>query len=219
MKNGERVLIEGNTLSYSWGGFSQVGYCVVFTSRGTWAAVQDITFRYNMCSHTGSGLSVVATQTGTLVDSLAEQRLSFHDDIFQDISAAKYDGSGISIEFASGYTKNVPLNNVLISNLTMDTDPSHTLMVVGMDPTNPLRPFNITIINNVFRAGRYPVWSIGGPIGKCATADQPNTVFTNCWTNWSFTDNTVYGSSTQYLWPPGNTVPTGASYTKILASH
>jgi hypothetical protein len=61
IKNAERLLLEGNVLENSWGGFSQVGWGIVITPRGRWAASRDITIRYNTISHVGSGFQICAT--------------------------------------------------------------------------------------------------------------------------------------------------------------
>ncbi len=45
----------------SWGGFSQVGWGIVITPRGSWAADRDITIRYNKISHIGSGFQICAS--------------------------------------------------------------------------------------------------------------------------------------------------------------
>lgn len=224
VKNAQRVLFEGNTLSYSWGGFTQVGEASVFTPRGTWAAVQDITYRYNTIAHVGSGWQIAATLAAgnTGPDALALQRLSFHDNTITDLDAAHYNGGGWTWQISSAFVKNVPLNNLLITKNAISGDPNHSLMVIGSEPTNPLKPFNITITDNLVNAGIYPVWSTGGTIGTCAAKDQPITSFTNCWTNWTFTGNFIQlqdrGGWNAYAWPTGNTLMQVNSWTATQAA-
>lgn len=225
LKNAQRLLFEGNTLSYNWGGFSQVGEASVFTPRGTWAAVQDITYRYNTIAHVGSGWQIGASQfqlpSGAYVDSVALQRLSFHDNTISDVDAVHYAGSGWTWQLTSGFTVNAPLNNVFIARNVISGDPNHTLLIVGESPTNPVKPFNITITNNVVNAGIYPVWSQGGVNGVCSVKNQPLTTFTTCWTNWTFAGNTVIiqdrGGWAAYQWPAGNTLVQANSWTATQA--
>lgn len=224
-KNCQRVLFEGNTLSGCWGGFTQQGWASVFSPRGSWAAVQDITYRDNLIRHVGGGWQIAATQftpagTTSTVDALASQRYSFHDNVIEDLDGAHYNAGGWSLQITSAFTVNAPLNNVSIHNNTIYGDRNHILAIVGSDPTNPKLPFNINITNNVLGAGSWPVVSTGGAIGGCAKADQPLSTFTNCWSNWSFTGNTVLlEDSASYQWPTGNNLVTvGASWKSEQAA-
>ena len=210
IKNAERVLFEGNVLENSWGGFSQVGWGIVLTPRGPWAASRDITIRYNSISHVGAGFQICATQdtlpSGQKVDSLASERISIHDVIVDDMSAAAYNGAGIAFQISSGFVANRPLNNVTIDHVTVFTDPKKSLFVVGADQRNPMRPFNIVFTNNIAVAGAYSVWSTGGEYtGTCATSSQPLTTFNRCWSSYTATNNAIIGYlNTQNPWPKGN---------------
>jgi len=217
LKNAERLLFEGNILENSWGGFSQVGWGIVITPRGSRAATRDITIRYNTISHIGSGLEICATQdtlpNGQKVDSLASERISIHDVIVDDISASTYRGDGISFQISSGFVVNRPLNHLTINHVTVLTDPKKTLLVVGADRRNPARPFNIVFTNNMAVAGAYSVWSTGGQYsGTCATSSQPLTTFNQCWSSYLATNNAIIAyPGTQGPWPKGNFFPSSAS--------
>ena len=54
LKNAQRVLFEGNRMEYSWGGYTQQGFAILLTPRGSWANVDDVTTRYNYISHVGA---------------------------------------------------------------------------------------------------------------------------------------------------------------------
>jgi hypothetical protein len=210
IKNAERLLLEGNVLENSWGGFSQVGWGIVITPRGRWAASRDITIRYNTISHVGSGFQICATQdmlpNGQKVDSLASERISIHDVTVDDMSAAAYNGAGIAFQISSGFAINRPLNNVTINHVTMLTDPKKTLLMVGADRRNPARPFNIVFTNNLAVAGAYSVWSTGGVYtGDCATSSQPLITFNQCWSTYTAFNNAIIAyPSGQGAWPKGN---------------
>ncbi len=210
VKNAERLLFEGNVMEYSWGGFTQVGWGIVLTPRGSWAADRDITIRYNTISHVGSGFQICATRqqllNGQEVDSLASERISVHDVTVDDMSASAYNGNGIGFQISSGFIVNTPLNNLTIDHVTMLTDPGKTLLVVGADKRNPMLPFNIVFTNNIAVAGKYSVWSTGGVyLGACAKSGQPLTTFNQCWSSYTATNNAIIAyPSSQGPWPEGN---------------
>jgi hypothetical protein len=212
IKNAERLLLEGNVMEHSWGGFSQVGWGIVLTPRGSWAAARDITIRYNKISHVGSGFAICASQAqllnGQWVDSLASERISIHDVTVEDMSASAYNGSGIGFQISSGFVVNTPLNNVTINHVTMLTDPSKTLLMVGADERNRKLPFSIEFTNNIAVAGGFSVWSMGGVRGACAKSGQPSTTFNQCWSSSSVTNNAIIAyPSSQGPWPKGNFFP------------
>jgi hypothetical protein len=215
IKNAERLLLEANVMDNSWGGFSQVGWGIVLTPRGSWAANRDITIRYNEISHIGAGFAICASPqqlpNGQKVDSLASERVSIHDVIVEDMSASAYNGSGIGFQISSGFVVNKPLNNVTINHVTMLTDPSKTLLVVGADNRNPMRPFDIVFTNNIAVAGGTPVWSMGGVyMGTCARTGQPLITFNQCWSSYSVTNNAIVAPpSSQGSWPNGNFFASG----------
>jgi hypothetical protein len=203
LKNAERVLAEGNLMENSWGGYTQVGYGILLTPRGSWAAVQDVTIRYNLIRHTGSGMQLAASLADS-GDSLAAQRWSVHDDLLEDIDAAAYNGDGVVFQISSGFHKNMPLNNVSMNHVTVATKGGvKNLMIVGAAPENPRLPFNIVFTNNIVPGGRYSVWSTG--LGTCAKSGQPLTTFKNCWNPFTVTHNVIVDyPSSQGSWPSGN---------------
>lgn len=109
LKNAIRVLLEGNRLEYSWGGYTQSGYAILLTPRGGWARVEDITLRYNYISHVGNGFQLKATRScspsksdpsqckngsGPVLDSKSAARWSLHDLLVDDVNAKYYLGGG-----------------------------------------------------------------------------------------------------------------------------
>lgn len=203
LKNAERVLVEGNVMENSWGGYTQVGYGILLTPRGGWAAVQDVTIRYNLIRHTGSGMQLAATKADD-GDSLAAQRWSIHDDLLEDLDPVVYNGDGIVFQISSGFKNNIPLNSVSVDHVTVATkSPVKSLMIVGAEPENPRLPFDITFTNNILPAGRYSVWSTG--VGTCPKSGQPSTTFQDCWSSFKVTNNVIIAyPGDQGPWPAGN---------------
>lgn len=204
LKNAERVLVEGNVMENSWGGFSQVGYGVLLTPRGAFAAVQDVTIRLNAIRHAGSGMQLAATKSDDGKDSLAAQRWSIHDDLLEDLDASAYSGDGIVFQISSEFTRSTPLNHVSIDHLTVATlSPLKNLMIVGVVPENPRHPFNISFTNNIVPAGEYSVWSTGE--GPCAKSGDPSATFKSCWSSYQVTNNAIIDyPADQGPWPSGN---------------
>lgn len=216
IKNAERLLFEGNVMENSWGGFTQVGWGMVITPRGSWAADRDVTVRYNTISHVGAGFQICATRdplpSGQEVDSLASERISIHDVTVDDMNASAYNGSGLGFQISSGFVVNTPLNNLTINHVTMINDPNRTLLAIGATENNPVQPFNIVFTNNIVVAGKYSVWSTGGTVGACAKSGQPLTTFNQCWSSYSVTNNVVIAyPSGQGPWPQGNFFPSSDS--------
>jgi hypothetical protein len=211
IKNAERLLLEGNIMENSWGGFSQVGFGIVISPRGAWAADRDITIRYNTISHVGAGFQIAASQNQlsnkAWVDSLACERLSIHDVTVDDVSASVYNGSGIGFQISSGFVENPPLNNLTINHVTMLSDPKKNLLIIGSNLHNPVRPSNIVFTNNIAVAGEYSVWSTGVPSTACAKSSQPSTTFNLCWSSYTVTDNAIIAYPSQGPWPTGNLFP------------
>src|SRR5581483_2474707 len=206
LKNAERVLFEGNVLENSWGGFSQIGYGILLTPRGSWAAVQDVTIRYSVISGTAAGIQMAASKADT-GDSLAAQRWSIHDVLIRDLDAKFYNGDGVVFQLTSGFVQNAPLNNVSIDHVTVvPKTPVKNLILFGNAPGNPRSPFNIRITNNILPGGRYSVWNAGGSL--CAKSGNPEVIFDDCWKPSEVRNNVIYDyPGGQGPWPRGNFLP------------
>jgi hypothetical protein len=138
------------------------------------------------------------------MDSLAAQRWSIHDDLIEDLDAETYKGDGIVFQISSGFRKNVPLNNIAINHITVETRGIvKNLIIVGVAPENPLLPFKISFSDNIVPGGRYSVWSTG--VGTCPKSGQPATTFKNCWSSFHVVNNVIIDyPSNQGPWPAGN---------------
>src|SRR5581483_6874854 len=147
-KNAQRVLVEGNVLEYTWPGFTQHGTAVLFTALsqgGTKgnpnATVADITFRYNRVSHAAAGV-VIAEAAYQWGPPKAEARLSIHDDIFDDISPAYYNGdtTGVGLAFQISQCPSCsPLQNISVNHVTMLMKTPRTFLILGAPRTKPVQ--------------------------------------------------------------------------------
>lgn len=224
LKNAQRVLVEGNIMENTWGGFSQSGFSVLLTPKNQTngvgnlcplCLVTDVTVRYNSISHAGAGMQVANGLSATGGIPLDGQRYSIHDVTMDDIDATKYVGNGVLFQISMGDGTPI-LQNVSINHIT-GFAPSELENVGDDTNVNPLMS-NITFNNSIANAGTYPVWSTGGT-NNCAFHDVPITTFTACFTNSSFTSNAVIATPPNYpssSWPAGNFFPVNAAAVQFV---
>lgn len=203
LKNAQRVLVEGNILENAWGGFSQVGYSILFTPKnqsGACAACQvtDVTVRHNQISHVSGGFQIANVLSDSGAAATAGHNYSIHDVTIDDIQGAAYGGPGI---FAQVSAVTPPLYNVAINHVT--AFPPNSLMFVGNDVSQP-RMSNFVFTNNLVTTGPYPIWSTGGGTANCAYYDVPLTTVNACFSPYTFAGNAFITSSAAAQWPAGN---------------
>jgi Putative Ig domain len=214
LKNAQRVLFEGNLLEHTWPGFTQHGIAIVLTAvsqGGTTgnpnATVADITVRYNQISHAASGLVMAEANYGSGPPKL-EGRISIHDDIFDDLSPAYYNGdnsvvAGMAFELSFCPTC-TPIQDVLINHVTMLLTSPRMFMVVGA-PVGTLIQ-NLTFTNNIVSSPLGLAITGTGPNAPCAFNGATNLARLNsCIGPYSFTANALIGATT--TWPTGNMYP------------
>jgi hypothetical protein len=218
IKNGKRILFEGNILEYSWGGFSQAGQAILITPRNAAnpdtkqgdlcpiCEATDITIRYNKISHTAAGFNIANVMVGTL-GAQAGERYSIHDIVVDDINARKYVGGG-GLFLVMNNWPNQTLNNVSIRHITGFPDQSGHLMGV-MNNLHYPQMYALTFSDNLIVVPTYPIWSAGGT-DNCAIADVPITVLNTCFKTYTFTNNVLAAVIKVYppeKWPGGNFFP------------
>jgi hypothetical protein len=219
LKNAQRVLLEGNILENSWGGFSQNGYAIVLTPRNQVIGnanvcpacqVTDVTIRKNTISHAGGGIVIAAPLTGTL-PALASARYSVHDVTIDDINSTNYAGSGVLMMIMNEYASNV-LNGVSIRHVTGFPDPARNTLLIGSPGASP-RMSNFNFSDNLIALSVYPIWSIG-ELSDCAAADIPLTTLNACFASYTFTHNAFIAPPPGFppsVWPAGNLFPASVS--------
>jgi hypothetical protein len=223
LKNAQRVLLEGNILENSWGGFSQTGFGILLTPKnqsgpnGTnlcpICQVTDVTIRYSTISHVAGGLQIANIHSDNGGVALDGERYSIHDVMIDDIDAAKYKGPGTFAVVMMEPTAPL-LQNVFINHVTAFEEKS--LFAVG--DGSPQKIANFTLSNSIVNAGRYPVWSTGGGTLNCAYWDKPLTTFNACFSPYSVTNNAIIATAAAYppsAWPPNNFFPADAASVQL----
>jgi hypothetical protein len=206
LKNAQRVLLEGNILENTWGGFTQKGFAIVLTpknqSNGTdnicpLCQVTDVTIRYNRIMHMASGFQIANIRSDTGGASTDGGRYSIHDNILEDIDPKTYDGMGNFIMISG---KVPPLHDVVMDHNTGFAP--NALLNVGGNADGP-KMSNFVFTNNLVAAGDHQVESVGG-ITNCARKPEklgPTGVLENCFVGFKFTHNAIVGGSG---WPKDN---------------
>ena len=221
LKNAQRVLLEGDVLENTWGGFSQVGFAILLTPKnqagnGTnlcpSCQVTDVTIRYNSIHHVGAGLQIANGLSDRGGAALDGQRYSIHDVIIDDIDGKKYGGPSEFAQVSVGPGAAV-LQNVMINHVT--AFPSNSLLIVGAQvaPTSRMKHFVFT--NSIVNAGNFPVWSTGGGAANCAFHNSPRTTFDACFSGCTFAANAIIASPAA-SWPPKNFFPASASAVRFV---
>lgn len=220
LKNAQRVLVDGNVMEDSWGGFSQVGFAIVITPKNQEATngtnvcpicqVTDVIVRNTTISHVGAGLQIANALAGTGVP-LDGERYSIHDIVVDDIDGPKFDGPSELAQISTSAGAPI-LQDVTINHVT--AFPSSHLLIVGA-VTTPMKNFVFT--NSIVNAGTYPVWSSGEDgSDNCAYADSPLTTLNACFTPYTFSSNVIIGSPASTVWVPSNLLAASATTVQFV---
>ena len=216
-KNAQRVLVEGNILEHTWPGFTQHGAAVLFTAMsqgGTVgnpnATVADITFRYNRVSHAASGMAMAIVGVGNTTWSIPRfaGRFSVHDDIFDDLSPAYYNGDTTAVGLAfqmSQCATCTPLQNISINHVTMLLTAPRMFLILGAPVASPVR--GIALTNTIASTPSGLAVTGTGSKAPCAFYGATDLARINSCTasSYRFVGNALIGATS--TWPAGNTFP------------
>jgi hypothetical protein len=218
LKNGARVLLEGNIMEGSWGGFSQVGFAILLTPKnqagpqGTnqcpSCLVADITIRYNLVRHVASGLQIgngLSANGGAPRDG---QRYSVHDSVFEDLDGTAYNGSGLLAQVGTGAGAPL-LQNVKIDHITAVSQQLKSILAIGDPKSYPKMP-NFVFTNNITNAGPYPFIVGTGGATECTYQVGNVNMLNACFSNPEFSHNAVIAppkGAPPSQWPDGNFFP------------
>jgi hypothetical protein len=201
-KNAARVLLEGNVLENSWGGFSQGGFQLLLTPKNQndqcpQCIVKDVVVRYCVLRHSGSGMMVAsaASDAGGLSQGLLN--VSIHDVVIEGIDSKRYNGNGVAFQISSGGSL---FRNLSIRHITVPTADRILMMIgnrVGNDPIQ-----NIVITDNVLDVGKYQVTSTGGQDNCAYHREGAKGIFDACWRPYTFSNNLLIGPGDK--WPADN---------------
>jgi hypothetical protein len=217
LKNAQRVLVDGNILENSWGGFSQVGFAILLTpknqARGKTenvcpnCQVTDVTIRNVMIRHVGAGMQIANGLSDNGGKARAGERYSIHDVIVDDIDGAMYQGPGEFAQISMGVGAAI-LQDITINHVT--AFPPSTLFLIGDQTTANPQMKNFVFTNSIVTPGTYPVWATGGGSLNCAIHDSPLTTFNACFSSFTFVANAIIEPSLSFpaaKWPSGNFFP------------
>jgi hypothetical protein len=212
-KNAQRVLVEGNFMEHTWPGFTQHGAAVLFTAMSQGgktgnpnATVADITFRYNKVSHAASGLVMGIVGVGNTTWSIPKfaGRVSIHDDIFDDLSPAFYNGDKTAVGLAfqiSQCPTCAPLEDININHVTMLLQSPRRFLILGAPDGTPIR--SVTFTNNIVSVpADAPVAGMGPKIPCGFHGRTAVERINSCISSLHFEGNLLVGARDS--WPRGN---------------
>ena len=187
LKSAQRVLIDGNVMENNWLA-AQTGYAVLLKSvnqDGTapHSVVQDVTFTNNIIRHVSSAINILGRDTR--YPAVVANNIVIRNNLFEDISAAKYGGSGRFLQINGGVDITIDHNTVIADGST----------VVAADGT-PTERFTFT--NNVMPHNLYGIKGTGTAVGNgTITKYFPNGLFVGG----------IYIGAKASLYPVGNFYP------------
>jgi hypothetical protein len=208
LKNGQRVLLEGNVLENTWGGFTQAGFAILLTAKNQNnqcpnCKVTDVTIRYDRIAHCGSGFQIATGLSDAGGASSGTERVSIHDVIFDDIGGQTYGGFGA---FAQITSTQPALRDLSFNHVT--AFPSRTLFILGAKVEGG-RMTNFTFTNNLVGVGETDIFPPGGGPKNCSfqpARQTPSGVLKSCFDSYNFSHNLIVGSKGG--WPKDNSYPT-----------
>jgi hypothetical protein len=202
LKNARRVLVEGNLMEYAWRD-AQVGYAILLTPRNQdgkapWAAVEDITIRRNVVRHTGGGVSITGEDSN--FPSGSTRRVKIVDNLFYDIDAAAWGGSGAFALIGDGPS------DIAIEHNTVSQS-GNIILAYGGTTEDPKPVPGFVFRDNLIRHNEFGVIGSGHGIGtNSIEAYFPDAVFVS---------NTIAGGlSNRY--PSGNTFISNDEFSRVF---
>ncbi len=180
-KNAQRVLVEGNVLENNWAQ-AQNGFGILFTPRNqsggcSWCTVSNVTFRYNLFRHSGSGFNISGSDNEH--PSLPSTNINIHDNLMVDINGPAWGGAdGRLYQILNGGSSRaeIPPANITINHNTGFQ--SGNFASVGDNETNPMSGFIFE--NNIQPHGTYGFFGANVGEGSPALRTYFRTpVFTN----------------------------------------
>lgn len=190
LKNARRALVEGNLMEYSWQ-HGQAGYAIVLTPRNQdggapWATVEAVTFRHNIIRHAGGGMQIIGADTNH--PSGPTRGIHIVDNVFEDINAKQWGGTGAFLLIGNG-----PSDIVVEHNTVRQS--GNIIMAYGGSKKEPVPVHGLQFRNNLLRHNLYGVHASDRAPG----ADSLRTFFPDA----AFHGNVVAGGNPRN-YPAGN---------------
>jgi hypothetical protein len=188
LKNARRVRIEGNILEYNWLA-GQDGYAILIKPENQaggapWSTIEDVTFTNNWVRHVSAALNINGRDTSHV--SERARGIVISNNLFEDVDAAAWGGTGDFVKIGNG-----PADLVIEDNTVINS--GRIINVYG--PAGGDRVDGFVFRRNVVRHNRY------GVKGQ-ATATGVKTI-EHFFPDGIFTGN-IIGGDTRFRYPPGN---------------
>ncbi|HKF65916.1 MAG TPA: carbohydrate-binding protein, partial [Vicinamibacterales bacterium] len=185
-KNAQRVVVDGNILENNWE--AGQSYAIQFTPRnqdGTawWTVVQQIQFTNNVVRHVAAAIAILGSDYNA--PSLQTNAITISNNLFEDISSARYGGNG-------WFLLTLGAANVTVDHNTIFSDGSSVLYADG--PPSP----GFVVTNNIMQNNAYAIMGSGSSQGNGTIA----AFFPGSW----FFDN-IIASADPASYPSGNYYP------------
>lgn len=241
LKEGQRILLEGNIMENAWGGFSQMGANILLTPKNQTGNlcpkcyVANVTLRYNYVLHGSQGLQISNGRSDSNGWSLGGYNYSIHDLVFDGMQYSEcYKCGNFLNELASGYSSTNPppaaevMHDVTIDHITMvnagwlaGAKSATGFMEMSGPPKGNKsatpRIDNFEVTNSIADAGTSGAYPTGGGSDNCATKQK--TVadeISACWTGSSSLTSNVFvtdHTTSTLTFPSGNF--TASAWSKV----
>ena len=202
MKNGSRLLFEGNILENAWGNLqggdggavwlgpkNQNNACPI-------CEVNDLTFRYNIIRHAGAGIYIFDSPSDAGGIAQPAKGYSIHDNLLDDIHeqyAGSGTGRGILFRIAGSARFHPPRDIQIHHNTGLAGNSSFGFLFLDTTPDAPV--VNLSLKDNLVSNGKHGLLGCKGHYGV--------QVLENCVQNLSFVGNVIVGAGGEY--PESNT--------------
>ena len=196
LKLGQRVRVHGNLMEHAWQE-SQTGFAVLLTPRNQdatspWIAVRDVTFTGNLVRHAGAGVQIEGYDTNATSEQT--RRITIAQNIFDDISASAWGGSGRWIQIGNGPSDLTVDHNTVLHD-------GQAIYVYGGSYGAEMTVANLRFTNNLLKHNTYGIMGNARAYGTdTLTAYFPGALVQR---------NTFAGGSAA-RYPAGNEFPTVA---------
>ena len=214
LKNGQRVLFDGNILENVWGGFTQAGFAILLTPKnpGTCnvCTVRDVTIRYSRITHAGAAIQIGNGLSDAGFAAHEGSHYSIHDLVFDDMAYKNCPGCNRDL-FQIGSTPQAPqtfwLHDVSVRHVTVATDRARAAWVIS----GPVGQQNMVFQDNIIDGGTNGHINAGGGAVQCYFQQEPmKGILDRCWASYKFDHNVIMNALPAHRWPSENW-PTGGN--------
>jgi hypothetical protein len=201
LKNARNVEIDGNTLEFNWQA-AQDGYALLFKpvnqgGRAMWATIENVRVTNNVVRHVAAAININGTDTDR--PSTRARGITIQNNLFIDVSRARWGGTGDFVKIGNGPADIVIEGNTVIND-------GHIINVYGGKGGD--RSEGFVFRRNVVRHNRYGVKGQSTGIGL-ATLER-------FFPGGAFEENVIAGGK-RAAYPPNNHVVADAEMEGLFA--